>query len=106
LADGRPGRTPGYGCHLDAQRRATIRVRVDCQPQDLNEWGALGAVIGRLAGQYWAVPVVEGLQAVPGSDALKHFGAAMASFGSIALYHLVGITPEAARIADVSGDGL
>jgi predicted aconitase len=32
---------------------------------------------------------------VPGSDALKHFGAAMASFGSVALYHLMGITPEA-----------
>src|SRR6185436_10336265 len=55
---------------------------------------------------YWAVPVVEGLAAAPGSDALKHFGAAMASFGSIALYHLAGITPEAVRIADVAGDRL
>jgi predicted aconitase len=50
--------------------------------------------------------VVEGLNAVPGSDALKHFGAAMASFGSIALFHLVGITPEAMRIEDVGGDQL
>ena len=51
--------------------------------------------IGRLAGNYWAVPYVEGLGAAPGSDALKHFGAAMASFGSIAMFHLGGITPEA-----------
>jgi hypothetical protein len=36
---------------------------------------------------------------VPGSDELKHFGAAMASFGSIALFHLAGITPEAAVVS-------
>jgi predicted aconitase len=52
-------------------------------------------VVGKLAGNYWAVPYVEGLERVPTSDELKHFGAAMASFGSIAMYHLAGITPEA-----------
>jgi predicted aconitase len=30
----------------------------------------------------------------------------MASFGSIALFHLAGITPEAFRLADVGGDKL
>jgi predicted aconitase len=97
VAAGLTGRTPRYGFHLDAQRRATLRIRVDWAPQGLNDWGALGGVIGRLAGNYWAVPYVEGLDAAPGSDALKHFGAAMASFGSIALYHLAGVTPEAAE---------
>jgi predicted aconitase len=106
IAAGLTGRTPRYGFHLDAQRRATLRFRVDWTPASLNDWGALGGLIGRLAGNYWAVPVVEGLASVPGSDALKHFGAAMASFGSIALYHLVGITPEAPRLEDVGGDRL
>ena len=106
LAAGLTGRTPRYGFHLDASRRATVRVRAECMPRTLNEWGALGAVIGRLAGNYWQVPVVEGLASAPGSDALKHFGAAMASFGSIALYHLVGITPEAVRLQDVEGERL
>jgi predicted aconitase len=106
LAAGITGRTPRYGFHLDDQRRATLRLRVDWTPASLNDWGALGAVIGKLAGNYWAVPVVEGLSAVPGSDALKHFGAAMASFGSIALYHLVGITAEAHTLAAVGGDRL
>ena len=95
LSAGLTGRTPRYGFHLDRQRRATLRIRVEWKPETLNDWGALGALIGRLAGNYWAVPYVEGLAAAPGSDALKHFGAAMASFGSIALYHLAGITPEA-----------
>ena len=106
LSAGLTGRTPRYGYHLDAQRRATLRIRTDWTPKTLNEWGALGGLVGRLAGNYWAVPVVEGLEGSPGSDAMKHFGAAMASFGSIALFHLVGITPEAVRIEDCGGDKL
>ncbi|MEJ8848809.1 aconitase X catalytic domain-containing protein [Variovorax rhizosphaerae] len=106
LSAGLTGRTPRYGFHLDAQRQATTRIRADWTPQTLNDWGALGGVIGKLAGNYWSVPVVVGLEGAPGSDALKHFGAAMASFGSIALFHLVGITPEAQRIEDVGGDKL
>lgn len=102
LAAGLTGRTPRYGFHLDAHRRATLHVRTAWTPVTLNDWGALGAVIGKLAGNYWAVPVIEGLERSPTSDQLKHFGAAMASFGSSALFHLVGITPEAARLADVA----
>jgi predicted aconitase len=106
LSAGLTGRTPRYGFHLDRHRRATVRVRVDWTPESLNDWGALGGVVGRLAGNYWAVPVVEGIARAPTSDELKHFGAAMASFGSTALFHIVGITPEAARLVDVGGEGL
>ncbi len=95
LSAGLTARTPRYGYHLDEHRKATLRVRVRYTPRTLNEWGALGGLIGRKAGHYWAVPWIEGLEGVPGSDALKHFGAAMASFGSSALFHLDGITPEA-----------
>jgi predicted aconitase len=106
LSAGLTGRTPRYGFHLDSHRRATVQVRVDWTPESLNDWGALGGVIGRIAGNYWAVPVVEGIDRAPTSDELKHFGAAMASFGSTALFHLVGITPEASRLADVAPAGL
>ena len=106
LSAGITGRTPRYGFHLDRQRQATLQVSVGWTPESLNDWGALGGVIGRIAGNYWAVPVVEGIERAPTSDELKHFGAAMASFGSIALFHIVGITPEASRLADVGGDGL
>lgn len=70
---------------------------VEARPKDLAEWGGL---VGRLARNYWAVPVLEGVDSVPGSDALKHFGAAMASFGSVALFHMPGVTPEYARAQD------
>ena len=106
LSAGITGRTPRYGFHLDEHRRARTRVRVDWTPESLNDWGALGGVIGRLAGNYWSVPVVEGIDRAPTSDELKHFGAAMASFGSTALFHIVGITPEASTLSDVGGEGL
>ena len=106
LAAGLTARTPRYGFHLPGQRRATLQVRVERTPTSLNEWGALGGVIGRIAGNYWAVPALEGIEKPPRSDELKHFGAAMASFGSVALFHLVGHTPEAARLNDVAPAGL
>jgi predicted aconitase len=99
VAAGLTGRTPRYGFHLDEHRRATVKVRTQFVPKTLNEWGSLGGLIGRLAGNYWAVPYIEGLERVPGSDELKHFGAAMASFGSIAMFHLPGVTPEAVEPA-------
>jgi predicted aconitase len=37
---------------------------------------------------------------------MKHFGAAMASFGSTALFHMVGVTPEAMRLADIAPSGI
>jgi predicted aconitase len=106
LAAGITGRTPRYGFHLPEMRRATLRIQVDFTPTSLNGWGALGGVIGRIAGNYWAVPVIEGIDGAPRSDQLKHFGASMASFGSIALFHLLGLTPEAAELTDVADSEL
>ena len=106
LAAGLTGRTPRYGLHLDTHRQATKRYRVRHSPQDLMQWGILGATIGRMAGSYWEVPVIEGIEAAPTSDELKHFGAAMASYGSIPLYHIVGITPECHKLEDVGGGRL
>src|SRR5215469_3636924 len=93
------GRAPRYGYHLDECRRATKRFRLTTAPRDLSEWGALGGIVGEACGSYWQVPLIEGIEAVPGSDALKHFGTALASFGSVALFHMPGITAEEAVFA-------
>jgi len=100
LAAGLTGRTPRYGFHLDACRHATRRFRIDATPRDLSEWGALGGIVGRACASYWEVPLIEGIDVAPGSDALKHFGAALASYGSVALFHMPGITAEDAVFAD------
>jgi predicted aconitase len=101
LSAGLTGRTPRYGYHLDAQRRATVVVEVGSTPRELSDWGALGGIVGGVAGDYWQVPVLVGIDRVPGADELKHFGAALASFGSVALFHIANVTPEAMRLADV-----
>ena len=99
LAAALTGRIPRYGYHLDTHRRVTRWFRLTASPRDLSEWGAGGAIVGVACGSYWQVPVIEGLEAIPGSDALKHFGAALASFGSVALFHMPGITAEEAIFA-------
>jgi predicted aconitase len=99
LASALTGRTPRYGYHLDECRRATRCFRLTETPRDFSEWGALGGIVGEACGSYWQVPVIEGIAAIPGSDDLKHFGTALASFGSVALFHMPGITAEDATFA-------
>ncbi|MFZ0852524.1 MAG: aconitase X catalytic domain-containing protein [Hyphomicrobiaceae bacterium] len=101
LAAGLTGRTPRYGYHLDVHRAGTMHFAVRHRPRDLADWGALGGIVGRATNSYWEVPVVTGLDTQPNSDELKHFGAALASFGSVALYHIPGVTPEAASLTSV-----
>ena len=95
IAAGLTGRTPRYGCHLDRHRRGTHRFEVGSRPGTLNDWGALGAIVGRAVNSYWHVPVIDGIDGTPTSDELKHFGAALASYGSVPMFHMTGITPEA-----------
>src|SRR6267378_3854324 len=94
LAAALTGRTPRYGYHLDACRRATRRFQLAAMPRDVSEWGALGGIVGEACGSYWEVPVIEGVAEILGSDALKHLGTALASFGSVALFRMPGITAE------------
>jgi predicted aconitase len=105
LSAGLTGRTPRYGFHLDAQRQVTFVVEVSFTPRELCDWGTLGGIVGRLAGDYSQVPALIGVDRVPSADEMKHFGAALASFGSVALFHMAGITPEAMRLDDVVPSG-
>ena len=101
LAAALTGRTPRYGFHLDEHRRGTTLFEVAMEPQSYSDWGALGGLVGREMQSYWEVPVIDGIDVKPTSDELKHFGAALASFGSTPLFHMVGVTPEARTLDDV-----
>ena len=98
LAAALTGRVPRYGCHLDRGRRGTHLFEVRERPASLSDWGALGALVGKRTGSYWTVPVITGIDGSPTSDELKHFGAALASYGSVPLFHMPGVTPEAADV--------
>lgn len=99
------GRVPDVGLHTDAGRRGQVLISLRGVPHRLQEldefYPVLGFILGRIAED--AIPVVEGLTVTPTDDQLKALGASAASSGSVALFHLVGITPEAPTTRDAFG---
>jgi predicted aconitase len=87
------GKTPNYGYHLDENRQPTLRVNVEASLYEESDFGALGAAIGRIVNT--GVPYFSGVSN-PGADNLKSLAAALAASGGVALYHVDGVTPEAA----------
>jgi predicted aconitase len=95
LAAAITGRTPEYGFHLDEHRRGTFAVEIKADLKDLADWGAVGKIVGEAHQDYFAVPVFHGFRRTPTADELKHLGAALASYGSMGMFHFMGVTPEA-----------
>lgn len=62
-------------------------------------WPVLGAWYGRTLGE--RIGVLEGLAGFATEDRLKALGAASASFGSVSLFHMAGVTPEAPTTAAI-----
>lgn len=91
------GRAPSFGLHLEENRGGQVLIRLDRIPEALQRTpefcAILGHTIGRLAGS--RIPVICGTSLVPSEDQFKALGAAMASSGAVALFHWVGVTPEA-----------
>ena len=92
------GRVPDAGLHRSEARRATLVLRLAADvPAALRDDDALfpvlGIVLGRRAGT--AVAVLDGIAPEQSEDRLKALGAAAASSGAVAMFHVVGSTPEA-----------
>lgn len=96
-------RVPEYGFHLDQHRKGTFVVEVDADIEDFAEWGALAKIVGESHQSYFEIPVFTGIRRTPTADELKHLGASLASYGSMAMYHMVGVTPEASTLAAALG---
>ena len=88
------GRVPDWGFHCDDYRHGSHLIEVDFPVESVMDWGMLGYFIGAAVGE--RIPVLRGRYAVPDLIRHKHFGAAAASSGGVEMYHLVGVTPEAA----------
>lgn len=98
------GRAPAASTHLPAARRATVRVDVHVPVDVVDDafWPVLGYHVGTLAPH--EIPVLTGLaDAAPTEDDLKAFGAAFATTSAAPMFHLEGVTPEAATVADATG---
>src|SRR5690606_8179907 len=97
LAAALTGLAPDYGYHQADARLASDVIEVRCRLEGSADWSALGAWVGTQLSDYWRVPaiVLDDGQEPPSVDELKHLAAAAASFGSLAMLHVVGVTPEA-----------
>jgi predicted aconitase len=103
LAAAITGRTPEYGFHLDAHRRGGFTVELRARLDDLADWGLVGKLVGEPRQSYFSVPVFHGFHRTPTADELKHLGAALASYGSMGMFHFVGATPEAPTLEAALG---
>jgi predicted aconitase len=96
------GRAPFAGLHRDEARRARLVLRLaDDVPRDSLLPSLLGIALGRHAGS--SVAAIEGLPPDLGEDGLKAIGAAAASSGSVAMFHAIGLTPEAPTLEAALG---
>jgi hypothetical protein len=100
------GRAPLAGLHLDGERRARLVLRLEGVSTRLLASEALHPVLGHLLGTEagTSVAAIDGLPNDTSEDRLKAIGAAAASSGSVAMFHAVGITPEAPTL-DAATDG-
>ena len=91
------GRAPKTGLYLDENRLAAIHAKLEDFPAeayaDPTVYPLLGYFIGKECGNQ--VVALSGIPESVTMDDLKGFGAATASSGATALFHMVGITPEA-----------
>ncbi|MGD0264713.1 MAG: aconitase X catalytic domain-containing protein [Candidatus Methylomirabilota bacterium] len=97
------GRVPRFGLHVSECRRGEVLFELDPRLSASFEdhyFPALGYRVGQVTGD--RIPVVAGVKHAT-VDQLKAFGAAAAASGSVALYHMVGITPEARTVEEALG---
>lgn len=99
------GRAPNFGLHKTENRLATVVVDVREVPGSLKSqdvfYPVLGTWLGLHVGQ--EISAIEGLPTDVTRDQLKALGAAAASTGAVALFHVVGVTPEAETLRDATG---
>ncbi len=99
------GRVPKTGLHLAENRRGQILFELVDIPDGLMQDDAFYPVLGHYIGKRTGdkIPVIVGLPKNVAEDGLKALGAGAASSGAVALFHAVGITPEAPTLEAAFG---
>jgi predicted aconitase len=101
------GRVPDAGLHRAKNRRGQTLFRLAGISDRLHREDVLYPVLGHLVGARTGtmIPVIQGLSPTTTEDQLKALGASAASSGAVALFHAVGVTPEAATLDDALQGG-
>lgn len=94
------GVVPYYGLLRDEERLGRVLVHVEAEMASDFDYQLLGYVAPRFIGM--DIPVFEGL-GQPSPAALKNLCAQLNTGGNVAMFHIVGHTPEAPTRADALG---
>jgi predicted aconitase len=97
LAAAITGKTANYGLHVTENRRPTVIIDADIE-DTLFDHSLLGQAVGRMIGS--GIPYYRNIR--PDVESAKTMAAAMAASGSVAMFHVENVTPEASRY-DISG---
>jgi len=97
------GKVPLMGYLLDENRTGNVHVKICFKPKNETDYSALGYYVGKEV-ETSEVPAYDGIKGASLDD-LKLLGAASAASGSVALFHVLGLTPEAKDIGGVFGGG-
>lgn len=96
------GLVPEYGFLLDENRHAEVLVEVKTSVKDDFDYQLLGWCYPlKYPGP--EVPAFVGIEEKPTPEGLMNFGAQLNTSGSVGMYHIIGITPEAPNIKTAFG---
>jgi predicted aconitase len=91
------GKYPKIGYLLDENRKGTHLVSVEAELKNPTDYGAVGYYVGSIVGS--GVPVFQGIHQ-PRQEDLMQLGAALATSGTVAMYHIPGITPGSRTVEE------
>ncbi len=91
------GVAPYYGYLLDENRKGEVLVNVEADMKTDFDYQMLGYFTPQKTG--FKIPVFNGLKN-PSKEALMNLGAELNTGGNVAMYHIVGFTPEAKTLDD------
>lgn len=98
------GLMPRFGLYLDEERHGSVLYQLEglkTAQFTATEYATLGYYVGAVTGS--RVPVLQGVSKNISTDQLKAFSAAVATSGSIGLFHMCEITPEARNLEEALG---
>lgn len=102
LASAICGRIPCFGYHLDENRLGQVLVNIKTKLKEETDYDALGYHVGRIVKD--KVPVFKNMDKEVSTQSLIQLGAALATTGTVALFHCLGITPEVKQNPYVYGE--
>lgn len=101
LAAAITGKTPRYGMHLAENRAGSLLVTLETEMTSTSDYDALGNYVGKIAGS--RIPVFKNMDRKVSTQALMQLGAALATTGSVTLFHVFDVTPDIILDPDAYG---